>query len=584
MVKPQKTLFLAVSYTKKEADDARVQIGLLYMATILHNNGFPSMVYATNYPDPDAIISLIKEENVKIVGFYTNTENFCRSLHTAKLIKEQCPGVIILMGGPHATFEDENLLKTKIPDVIARGEGEFTMLELAYYFLLGKGNLSDIKGISFMVGEEIVRTPPREFIEDLDSLPIPNNNLLYGPLREEKAVPKIITGRGCPFNCAFCFEGITGKKYRKRSPENVLSEIKYYLERGEVKYLGFLDDTFAVDGKRLFEICKGIKQLIKEFKEFVWFAEGRVDILARNPIFLFKMTEAGLINLQIGVESGNQEILDIYQKKITLEEILKVVETANQAYTMITANFILGGPKESEETLNNSLNFARKLIRLAPGRVICTSSLLMPYPGTQIALNPSKYGLKIIDPYGFTGVNTECVATETEYLDKYQIQNWHKRFSDATIAAMIEILDEVPLDVLMEHIYLNSFRFTTTWFEIISFDPGRDRYLTLLFYEDNYTSIRKTTFSSLISYYPLRTYPLAYSENGNIVLMRVEGKLELDEKLTILLEQCDGERSVEEILNWWIVFWQMNRENAFKELDELFTKLDAKLAVVFFKL
>jgi anaerobic magnesium-protoporphyrin IX monomethyl ester cyclase len=169
-----------------------------------------------------------------------------------------------------------------------------------------------------------MRTPPRRQIEQLDRLSIPERRKLS--VDPETVNPMMITGRGCVGKCAFCYESTQaehGKHLRLPSVERSLKEFDYLVQEFKNSYIMIVDDAFVSNAKRLTEFCN---QLFYRYNgEVKWFCESRVDILARNPELLPLMIKAGLIRLQVGGESGNQHILDLYGKGTTLQQMRTVV-------------------------------------------------------------------------------------------------------------------------------------------------------------------------------------------------------------------------------------------------------------------
>ena len=236
------------------------------------------------------------------------------------------------------------------------------------------------------------------------------------------------TGRGCPYRCAFCVEGNLKLRQRKRHTEKVIQDFKYFLEIFDTPYIIIGDDTFTSGPKRVTEICQELKKL-KKNKNFIWFAEGRVDILSKNLYLIPIMRDAGLYKLQIGVETGSQKILDIYKKGITLDQIETVVnECSKYDDIVVHGNFILGNPGETIDTFKESIKFAKKLIDIADYKMDLSCGYLAPFVGTPIRDNPEEFGLEILyDNFEFEKtafVTPICkpVNMALEDLDKLRIQ------------------------------------------------------------------------------------------------------------------------------------------------------------------
>lgn len=571
-----------------EEETSYIQLGILYLATVLKNNNYRVKVLFKDYPDPDLIIEKIKEENAFLAGFYSTTENIYRTLKCINFIKKSFPELIIILGGPHGTVTDKELMeKEKNIDIIVRNEGEETILDLAKFFIDRNGNLDGIKGITYREKDLIIRNPDRPFIENLDSLPIPDRDLLYEPIKTfDKLYPRIITGRGCPFKCAFCYEGMSGNKYRMRSAENVIEEIDYILERGEIRYIRFLDDTFTVNPRRTMKICNALRERSKEGKNFMWFAEGRVDVLSKNPRLLYAMSLSGIANIQLGVECADQKILDLYEKNITLRQIEEVVYLCSQALIpSISINFILGGPFESKETIKKNLEFIEKLMKIAPGRLNVSSSLLVPFPGTAISRNPEKYGLNIIDPDCITGMTNETCYCETEYLDRYELTNIKRNFSREIEKMMINISKEVPYHTVSQNFSLQFFGLSTPWYILFSRDIGIKRYFNLKLHGAN-LSLSEIPSEQIDSFYPTRTYNLNYNEKDLVILDKVYGKEILNNEESRIYELSSGKRTFNDIVKiaGEKIFKDLSERDLMEKVMNTYIRLESLHSIIFAKI
>jgi len=295
-------------------------LGIGYLSSFLKSHGFNAGIM--NLWDKRLNASTIKDfimrYNPQIVGISSMTENFENGIRIAKITKELREDIIIIFGGSHVTFDDENtLLNHKSIDIIVRGEGEYTLLELANYYLCNEGNISSISGISYRKNKSVVRTKDRMLISDLDALPFPDRMKL-----ESNSTVGVQTSRGCPSQCIFCAaRGISGGKYRKRSAENVISEVEYLLKHG-INRIFFQDDTLTIDIARLNRIL----DLIEEKELFFnWTAESRVDAIEKDPHIIRRMANNGCVALQLGIESGSQAVLNALKKNITIEQISNAI-------------------------------------------------------------------------------------------------------------------------------------------------------------------------------------------------------------------------------------------------------------------
>lgn len=381
----------------------------------------------------------------------------------AKFFKEILPEVKIVLGGPEATVKDAELLKKPCFDLVVRNEGEYTLLEVLNFYKYGRGSLEEIKGLTYKKGNEIFRNQDRSYIENLDELPFLDHDLVGG----QGYLYPVITGRGCPYKCIFCFGEALGRNYRYRTPANVVEEVIFGLEKYGLKSLSIFDDTFVTDIERTKNISRRLIEYQKTRKErFIFFCEGRVDSLSKDIELLQLLKDAGLARLQIGIESGSQKILNNFKKGITTSQVREVVHNCfKMGIPSVVGNFIFGGPGEDKNTVEETISFAKELINLAPGVFEASSSFLVPYMGTEIAKNPHKFGLKRINGDFYTGATLQMPFFETKSLNKKELIKSKRRFEKEIYNQMKKKLKDVPEDFLRMHFYLaENHRLFTNWY------------------------------------------------------------------------------------------------------------------------
>ena len=363
-------------------------LGLAYLAAFSEKIGHKVKIIdsvALNLDFKD-IEKEIKNFDADIVGSTAPTQHIYNASKIVKMAKENNPNCMTVLGGPHPTVTDkETLQENHFLDVIVRGEGEKTFVDL----LENKKNLEKVRGISFRKEDRIIRNESREYITDLDNLTFPAYHLL--PMHKYKitytrfdlgrvGTPgdqycSISTCRGCPQNCYFCASrALWGKIWRSRSAQNIIEEIKLLKEKYKVKIIDFMDDTFTINKKRVIELCK---LLITERIDISWTSCTRVDLFDAEIGKNFKKSGCKLINF--GLESGNQQTLNVLKKGFTIEDSRRAVKIAKDEKLNIAANFIIGVPGENRKMVNNTILFAKKLNLTAP-----TFSILNPLPGTEI--------------------------------------------------------------------------------------------------------------------------------------------------------------------------------------------------------
>ncbi len=315
----------------------------------------------------------IEARNPQIIGisgpFTCQMEN---SIKVSNLAKEVNPNILTVMGGPHVTLVPEEFLKeAKNVDVAVVGEGEHAMLEVAQAFE-GKKQLSEILGIAYRQAGIITVNPARSLIENLDDLPYPAYDLVdmdqylnpqkIGYRSFQNRAISMITSRGCPFNCCFCAVHLhMGQKFRAHSAEYVLNHIQYVVDKFKVQNIFFEDDNLTLDVKRFEAICDGIME--RKIK-IGWETPNGVRADCLNLELLKKMKQSGATSIFVGVESGDQQILDnVICKSLDLNRVVEFAKNAQQIGLKTGAFYIIGFPGETKEDMQRTVDFALELKR-----------------------------------------------------------------------------------------------------------------------------------------------------------------------------------------------------------------------------
>jgi anaerobic magnesium-protoporphyrin IX monomethyl ester cyclase len=357
-------------------------LNLMYLASSLEKES-----YSVKIVDDDLlqqgyenVADQVAKINPSMVGVTAGTSTIKSALKYLELIKENLSEVLTVIGGPHTTFLPYETLKdSEYLDVVVMGEGEETIVELADLSTQNNQNINDIKGIVYRDSSsgKLKTTEKRPLIKDLDSIPFPARHLV--PFSDYDATQDqtggIITSRGCVYNCNYCSSSlIMGKKFRSRSPDNVVDEIEELIDTYHINDIGFMDDTFMLNKKRAGEIADEIRARDLDIK-FV--ASSRVDRVDKE--LLENLKSSGLKTIYYGVESGSQRILDLMKKGITLKNVEDAVRIAKDVNLDVLTSFILGYPGETEEDMNKTIDFSTKL-----DSDYCQYSILTPFPGTPI--------------------------------------------------------------------------------------------------------------------------------------------------------------------------------------------------------
>ncbi|MFC1942405.1 B12-binding domain-containing radical SAM protein [Chloroflexota bacterium] len=374
-----------------------VPLGIAYIAAVLEREGHHLEIIDLNLQkanDTDFIKRLSGADIVGITGMITEYEAILGLVET---VKKAGAGVRVILGGPLVTTIPHELLEASQADIAVLGEGEKTIVSLVSAIERGS-DFSDIKGIAYRTDSLVKVTGPVEPVADLDTIPFPARHLLdmnrylrnyfksFGIKIKELGEIKctnLVSSRGCPYSCTFCFKEMWGPKWRGRSPENIISEMELLYETYGINGFFFNDDTFVLDRDRIFKFCR---QLEEKRLKAVWYCNGRVNLMTRE--MLEAMYGAGCRGIAYGIESGNQQVLDSMKKNETLDQVRQVVKWTKEAGIHVTGYFMLGMLGETRATIRETMAFARELELDFHG-----FSLTTPIPGTELYDFAIKAGL-----------------------------------------------------------------------------------------------------------------------------------------------------------------------------------------------
>lgn len=319
---------------------------------------------------------LSKLEHPKIVGVPNLTITTNRVLKLIKEIKSIDPNITVIIGGIHPTVLPKEMLEDSLADIIVRGEGELTLSEL-YECLKNDRSYQDVKGISYRKGSEVIHNPSRELIRDLDELPPFPYDLFEKDIEHYGDFGTVISSRGCPFDCIFCSQrAISGKSYRFYSVPRIIDEVKLLVDRYGQKKIWFMDDNFAINKKRLFELLDGIIDS-GYHKKVAFIAQTRGKEISYE--ILEKLKACNFISLAFGVETGSERLMKLLNKNELVLDNIKAINMTSTAGIMIDASFIFGLPSETRQERYETLKLACSL-PLTGARF----NIAIPYPGTQL--------------------------------------------------------------------------------------------------------------------------------------------------------------------------------------------------------
>lgn len=361
-------------------------LGIVYIASVLKKNSVDVIVidqYAYRMSDEE-LLNRIRQEEPRVIGFSCLTPGINKVKKLIERVKtlNLKEKIWIILGNVHATIFADELIRKRVADVVVRGEGEFSMLEIVLAIKEGKG-FQDIRGISFCENGKVQHNPEREQIKDLDNLPYPAWHLLE--LKHYNKAPLIClydialpiqASRGCPYQCTFCAQDSIFKKPRYRQINKIIDEIEYLHKRFKITFFGFIDPYFPFSIRHGLEFCN---ELMRRglHKKIRWIIETRVDLV--NLELLIAMKRAGLYLIQYGFEVGNQKILDSLKKKTTLEQAREAMRETKKAGILTLGLFMLGMPGENKKTCKETIRFAKEL-----DCDIAKFNLAVPYPGSEL--------------------------------------------------------------------------------------------------------------------------------------------------------------------------------------------------------
>ena len=373
-------------------------LGLAYLAAVAERRGDVVRVHDGDVEDT-RLEEIVRQFAPEVVGITANTTQIMAAWRDAELIKSMGDAIVVL-GGPHpTTLPEESAAKPGV-DVVVRGEGEMTWLELLAAFEgLSEQEpaarsslpalLQPIRGITFVDEEGVpASTPDRPTIPaaELDKMPYPAWHLfsldLYTNLQptvdhvEGRSLP-ILTSRGCPYRCSYCSQ-IGPRRWRARSAESIVAEWRWLVREQGAAEIGVLDDSFNIDRQRVLEVCA---RLVEEgLNEVPWIMINGIRANIADEEVLGAMKGAGCIRAAFGVESGNQEILKtVVDKHLTLDQVRAAFKAARAVGMETIGFFIVGLPGETEETMDDTIRFACEL-----DPVVANFSIATPFPGTDM--------------------------------------------------------------------------------------------------------------------------------------------------------------------------------------------------------
>ncbi|MCY7411010.1 MAG: B12-binding domain-containing radical SAM protein, partial [Chitinophagales bacterium] len=380
---PLKILFTHAYFLEEDVNEQKilkpyVPLGILSISAYLQEHGFENEVYDSTFSSFQKLAEHLFETKPNVIGIYTNLMTKLNVIKLLHFIKQNIPTTKIILGGPEVTHHAEKFLKQGA-DVIVIGEGEQTMLELCAAVSDTcvsneaegvsdtitnpiKNNFNEainsITGIAFLDSKnELIKTPPREKIKDISTLPFPNrkkvNLQLYFDAWKNKHCASAIsvsTMRGCPYTCKWCSRAVYGESYRRRSAAKVAQEIELLQREYSFDTIWFVDDVFTISHKWLKEFYNELNhRKISVRYECI----TRADRMNEEVIQLLK--DSGCFRVWIGAESGSQKVIDAMDRRVDVEQVSEMIRLSKKNGIEAGTFIMLGYPGEDDEDVKQTL-------------------------------------------------------------------------------------------------------------------------------------------------------------------------------------------------------------------------------------
>lgn len=401
--------------------------GTAYIAAALRNAGHSVTIWNQDFHHyPESLLTETLDKNrfdMVGIGFIAGYYQYRRMLKLSAAVNASKQRPFFVLGGHGPSPDPEYFLRILKADAIVIGEGEETMVELAAAIADGK-NLAAIKGVAWYDNGKVVVNDPRPIISDIDSIALPAYDLFpmhYYRLIRFPHVPSssfalpVLSGRGCPFNCNFCYR--MDKGYRPRSIEGIIEEIQMLKREYGVTYINFSDELLMVSVERTTALCEAF---LKANLNIRWWCNGRLNYA--KPELLSLMKRSGCVFINYGIEALDDDVLKTMHKALTVAQIEVGIIATLEAGISPGFNIIFGHIGDTAETLEKGVQF---LLKYSDGAQLRTIRPVTPYPGTELFAEAVKRGLvkDVADFYENKHVNSDLLAVNFTDLTDDEFHN-----------------------------------------------------------------------------------------------------------------------------------------------------------------
>jgi anaerobic magnesium-protoporphyrin IX monomethyl ester cyclase len=337
--------------------------------------------------DFEAIRQRIIDYKPDLVGVTAMTFTILDVMEICRIAKAIDPDIVVALGGPHVHIFQTETIRLPFVDVIVIGEGETTFKDLMDH-LRDPAGMRKVAGIVYKDKDgAVVNTGNRPLLDDLDILPFPARDLTpyhrYTHLMaKHQPITTMFTSRGCPYKCTFCDRPHLGKNFRARSPKSVVDEMEEIVNLG-IRETLIYDDTFTINKRRVHEICD---EILARGIKLGWDIRARVNTVDEE--LLSKMKAAGCERIHYGVEVGNDRMMKVLKKGLTISQVERGFKMTKDAGIETLAYFMIGNPSETREDIMDSVALAK---RIEPDYIHLT--ILTPFPATEVYFEGLKQGV-----------------------------------------------------------------------------------------------------------------------------------------------------------------------------------------------
>lgn len=465
--------------------------GILYLASALEKAGFGIKLYH-EFASKSSIKTIVDDVLLRkplLVGFSALTgPSLIPAIQTSKRIKAKS-NIPVIWGGLHPTMLPAQTLKSPYIDCVVKGEGEEVIVELAKSLQKGPWNpdyCNRIAGIGYKYQGEMIFTEERPLLEDLDrfepawkyldiSKYIFKEKFFYsdgGSILGDKTVAAILTSRGCPWRCAYCYNvSVNHRKFRAHSAEYVIRQVESLKSQHNITALVIEDDNFFSDPKRAMKIAENIK--------IPWWGGIRADQIAKQgEEFVRKLHETQCVELQIGAESGSQRVLDIMRKDMKVQDVFRAVELCSKYQIRTIFSFMIGIPGEDRSDMVATFDLMDELNDMGDHVVVNGPHIYYPWPGTplcDLALEkgydpPKKLEYWNFLPFSTRSHNPPYAEKGIRLIEHYKRLAWRKDVTGLKHPLLLKILInlskkrwekryfKIPLDYYIPRFLLNFLR------------------------------------------------------------------------------------------------------------------------------